>query len=109
MSDTQADIEQPVHVAGRRSREAAQGKRKEEWLSLFAEDAVIEDPVGPSAFDPEGKGHRGRAAISAFWDITIGNTDSLEFVFTDTFICGNEEANIGSIVTTMGGYQVTTD
>jgi steroid delta-isomerase len=109
MSDTQADIEQPVHVAGRRSREAAQGKRKEEWLSLFAEDAVVEDPIGPSAFDPEGKGHRGRAAISAFWDMTIGNTDSLEFVFTDTFICGNEEANIGSIVTTMGGYQVTTD
>lgn len=84
-------------------------KRKEDWLSLFAEDAVVEDPVGPSAFDPEGKGHRGRDAISAFWDMTIANTDTIEFVFQDTFHCGEEEANVGAIITTMGGYQVTTE
>ncbi|MCW2688272.1 MAG: ksi 2 [Mycobacterium sp.] len=107
--DTQAEAERPVHVAGRRSREAATAKRKEEWLSLFAEDAVIEDPVGPSAFDPEGKGHRGRDARSAFWDMTIGATDTLEFDFRETFICGDEEANIGSIITTMGGYQTITE
>jgi steroid delta-isomerase len=109
MTPTPPQTEQPVTAAGRRSREAAQAKRKDEWLSLFADDAIVEDPVGPSAFDPAGKGHRGRAAISAFWDMTIGNTDTLEFVFTDTFVCGNEEANIGAIITTMGGYQVRTE
>lgn len=109
MTPTPPRTEQPVTAAGRRSREAAQAKRKDEWLSLFADDAIVEDPVGPSAFDPEGKGHRGRAAISAFWDMTIGNTDTLEFVFTDTFVCGKEEANIGAIITTMGGYQVRTE
>lgn len=109
MTQPQDHTEHPVHAAGRRSREAAQAKRKEDWLSLFAEDAVVEDPVGPSAFDPEGKGHRGRDAISAFWDMTIANTDTIEFVFQDTFHCGDEEANVGAIITTMGGYQVTTE
>jgi steroid delta-isomerase len=109
VSDTAAQTEQPVHVAGRRSRAAAIAKRKDEWLDLFAEDAVVADPVGPSVFDPDGNGHRGRDAISAFYDKTIGAADTLEFVFTDTYICGNEEANIGTIVTTMGGYRVTTE
>ena len=36
-------------------------------------------------------------------------TDKIEFNFVDTFACGNEEANVGSIVTTMAGHQITTD
>ena len=67
---------------------------------MFAEDAIVEDPIGPSAFDPEGKGHRGRDAISAFWDNVIAPTDSLEFNYRETYQCGNEEANVGNIVTT---------
>ena len=34
---------------------AVAGGRKDEWLALFAPDAVVEDPVGPSMLDPEGK------------------------------------------------------
>lgn len=98
-----------VHVAGRRSREAVIARDKAAWLDVFADDAIIEDPIGPSAFDPEGKGHRGHDAISAFWDKVIAHTDKLEFNFVDTFQCGNEEANIGTIVTTMGGHQITTE
>ena len=26
------------------------------WLALFADNAVVEDPIGPSMFDPEGAG-----------------------------------------------------
>ena len=51
---------------------------------MFADDAIVEDPIGPSHFDPEGKGHRGRDAISAFWDKAIAPTDKLEFNFDDT-------------------------
>ena len=80
---------------------------KAAWLNVFAEDAVVEDPIGPSAFDPEGKGHRGHEAISAFWDLAIASTDKIEFVFRDTYQCGNEEANVGHILITTGGYQVT--
>jgi steroid Delta-isomerase len=100
--------EHPVHAAGRRSREAAMAHDKEAWLALFADDAIVEDPIGPSHFDPEGKGHRGRDAISAFWDKAIA-PNKLEFNFVDTFECGNEEANVGTIVITTGGYQVTAE
>ena len=109
MTDTQTKTEHPAHAAGRRSREAVRAKDKAAWLAVFADDAIIEDPVGPSAFDPEGKGHRGHDAISAFWDMAIANTDHIEFNFRDTYQCGNEEANVGNIVITMGGHQVTAE
>lgn len=109
MTDTQTKTEHPAHAAGRRSREAVRAKDKAAWLAVFADDAIIEDPIGPSAFDPEGKGHRGRDAISAFWDMAIANTDNIEFNFRDTYECGNEEANVGNIVITMGGHQVTAE
>jgi ketosteroid isomerase-like protein len=100
--------ERSAHAAGRRSREAAMARDKQAWLALFADDAIVEDPIGPSHFDPEGKGHRGRDEISAFWDQAIA-PNKLEFNFTDTFRCGNEEANVGNIVITTGGYQVTAE
>jgi steroid Delta-isomerase len=99
----------PAHLAGKRSREAVIARDKDAWLAVFADDAIVEDPIGPSTFDPEGKGHRGRDAISAFWDKVIANTDKIEFNFLDTYQCGNEEANVGNIVTTMGGHQITAE
>jgi steroid Delta-isomerase len=101
--------EHPAHEAGRRSREAVIARNKEAWLDNFAEDAIVQDPIGPSHFDPEGKGHRGRDAISAFWDKAIAPTDKLEFNFVDTFQCGNEEANVGNIVITAAGHQITAE
>lgn len=102
-------LDHPAHVAGQRSRDAVAARDKEAWLSVFADDAIVEDPIGPSPFDPEGTGHRGRDAIAAFWDKAIAATDKIEFNFVDTFACGNEEANVGSIVTTMAGHQITTE
>ncbi len=95
----------PVTVAGQRSREAAVARDKEAWLALFADDAIVEDPIGPSHFDPEGKGHRGKAAIAAFFDKAIAPSQ-LEFHFEKTYVCGNEEANVGHIVIVAGGYRV---
>ena len=63
-------------------------RNKEAWLDVFADDAIVEDPIGPSYFDPEGKGHRGKEAISAFYDTAIA-PNKLEFNFVDTFQCGN--------------------
>jgi steroid Delta-isomerase len=98
----------PAHLAGKRSREAAMARDKEAWLAVFADDAIVEDPIGPSHFDPEGKGHRGKEAIAAFYDMAIA-PNQLEFNFVDTFQCGNEEANVGNIVITTGKYQVTAE
>ena len=98
-----------AHVAGQRSRDAVTARDKEAWLDVFADDAIVEDPIGPSHFDPEGKGHRGKEAISAFWDKAIAPTDRIEFNFVDTFQCGNEEANVGNIVIRAAGYEVTAE
>jgi ketosteroid isomerase-like protein len=94
-----------VHLAGQRSRAAAIARDKAAWLDVFAEDAVVEDPIGPSHFDPEGKGHRGKEAIAAFFDMAIAPSE-LEFHFEDTFICGNEEAKVGHILITASGFRV---
>lgn len=95
----------PVTLAGRRSREAAVARDKQAWLDLFAEDAVVEDPIGPSHFDPEGKGHRGKEAIAKFFDMAIAPS-RLEFHFDKTYVCGDEEANMGHIVIVSSGYRV---
>jgi steroid Delta-isomerase len=104
---TAIQTKHPAHEAGRRSREAVGARDKEAWLAVFADDAIVEDPIGPSAFDPDGKGHRGRDAISRFLDMAIAPTTKIEFVFRDTYQCGNEEANVGHILITTGEYQVT--
>ncbi|WP_179475638.1 nuclear transport factor 2 family protein [Mycolicibacterium vinylchloridicum] len=95
----------PAHEAGRRSREAAMARDKDAWLAVFADDAIVEDPIGPSHFDPEGKGHRGKQAIAKFYDMAIAPS-KLVFNFEKTYQCGDEEANVGHIVIESGGYRV---
>jgi steroid delta-isomerase len=65
----------PAVVASESSAKHAMAKDKEAWLALFAEDAFLADPVGPSMFDPEGKGHSGKAAIERFWDNVIARSN----------------------------------
>ncbi|MBO0878483.1 MAG: nuclear transport factor 2 family protein [Pseudonocardia sp.] len=91
------DGEHPARTASRRSMDAVSRGAKDEWLALFAPDAVVEDPVGSSIFDPDGKGHHGTDAISAFWDATIGNADRIAFSVRDSFAAGDEVANVGTI------------
>lgn len=105
------NVEQPAaRAAAARSIRAVDAGDKQSWLALFAEDAVVEDPVGPSGFDPEGRGHRGKAAIAEFWDKAIAGVDRFEFVIRDSHACGDEVANVGTITSFLpGGYRVDTD
>ena len=80
------------------------------WLALFTDDAVVEDPVGPSPFNPEGTGHRGREAIAAFYDNVIGVNESISFAIRQSFLCGDEVANIGTIrINLAGGGAIEVD
>lgn len=107
---TAPDAEHPARSASRRSMDAVVRKAKDEWLALFAPDAVIEDPVGPSMFDKAGTGHHGHAGISAFWDLTIANVERFVFTIRDSFAAGNESANVGTITTYLpGNTRVDTD
>ena len=67
--------EHPARRAGQNSMRNVKAKDKTAWLALFADDAVIEDPVGVSPLDPSGQGHRGKAAIARFWDTVIAPGD----------------------------------
>ena len=95
---------------GIRSRAAVAAKDRDAWLALFTEDAVVADPIGPSPLDPAGKGHHGRAAIAAFYDNVIAPNESIGFTITNSFLCGDEVANVGVIrITFEGGSAVEVD
>lgn len=88
---------------GERSRAAVAARDREGWLDLFAEDGVVEDPIGPSPFDPEGRGHRGREGIAAFYDDVIAPSERIEFDIEESYLCGDEAAAVGTIRTTLAG------
>jgi len=71
-------------------------KDREGWLSLWDEDGLIEDPVGKSPLDPDGKGHRGFDEIARFFDQVIAPSD-LRFTIRQSFAAGDECANVGTI------------
>lgn len=93
------DGDHPARRLSQRSYDAVARKAKDEWLALFADDATLEDPVGPSFFDPDGKGHRGRDGIAAFWDMAIAPVAEFRFTIRDSFANGNACANVGTFST----------
>jgi steroid Delta-isomerase len=87
----------------RRSQAAVKAKDREGWLSLFAPDAVVQDPIGPSPFDPDGTGHHGPEAIAAFYDTVIAPNEEITFEIESSYLCGNEVADVGVIRTVLPG------
>lgn len=82
---------------------------KQGWLDLFADDATVEDPVGPYEWDPEGRGRRGKAEIGAFFDMFSSFQDDFDFEVHDKFTCGDEVAVLVSMHITMkDGTKATT-
>jgi steroid delta-isomerase len=95
---------------GKASMAAVEVHDREAWLALFTEDSVVQDPIGPSVFDPEGKGHRGLEAIAGFYDNVIAANESIKFTIQQSFLCGDEVANVGVIrITFAGGSAVEVD
>jgi ketosteroid isomerase-like protein len=95
------DWEHPARRAGQLSNATVAKGAKDDWLALFAADAVIEDPVGPSFLDPAGNGHSGIEAISKFWDAYVGMIQKFRFHVTDSFANGPSCANVVRITTTL--------
>ena len=89
----------------RASQAAVKASDRAAWLGLFAPDAVIEDPIGPSPFDPDGRGHRGPAAIAAFYDTVIAPNELITFEIENSYLCGDEVADVGIIRTVLPGGQ----
>ena len=86
-------------LASRQSWACVHGKDREGWLSLMAEDVVIEDPIGKSPLDPVGKGHRGKEAVAKFWDTNIG-PNAITIDVKQSFSGGDEVAHVMALTTT---------
>ncbi|MBD62969.1 MAG: hypothetical protein CMD68_02700 [Gammaproteobacteria bacterium] len=89
------------------SRDYAVAKDKQNWLNLFADDAVVQDPIGMSPLDPVGNGHKGKEAIEKFYDTVIAN-GNIEFNILESIPCADECANFAQIVNIVGDVKIET-
>ncbi len=97
------EVEMTARELGAASRAAVARKDKEGWLATFAEDALVQDPIGKSPFDSEGTGHRGRAAIGKFYDEVIASSEKIKFDILSSNLCDDEVADVGLIYTWLAG------
>jgi ketosteroid isomerase-like protein len=105
----QASAIHPAQQAAINSIRFVRAKDKTSWLALFADDAVVQDPVGESPLDPSGRGHRGKEAIGRFWDMVIAPGD-IEMLVRESYPSGNECANVATLVNRMpGGIEIRVD
>ena len=89
------------------SRDYAVAKDKQNWLDLFAEDAIVQDPIGKSPLDPDGNGHKGKDAIEKFYDTVIAN-GNIEFNILESIPCADECANFAEIKNIVGDEKIET-
>ena len=95
-----ADSEHPARRAGFLSQMYVSEGNRDAWLDLWADEGVLADPVGVSPFDPKGEGHRGKAAVTAFYDNAISKV-KVSFDYPRSYACANECAFIGTVFTTL--------
>ena len=89
------------------SRDYAVAKDKQNWLDLFAEDAIVQDPIGKSPLDPVGEGHKGKEAIENFYDTVIAS-GNIEFNILESIPCADECANFAQIINVVGDVKIET-
>ena len=101
--------DRPARRVAMRSMAAVEAADRQAWLDLFTDDAVVQDPIGRSPLDPDGHGHRGRAAIAAFYDNVVAH-GRVAFDIRESYVAGDECANVGTITTTFpDGTRVVVD
>ena len=89
------------------SRDYAVAKDKKNWLALFDQNAVVQDPIGVSPLDPGGEGQIGIEAIEKFYDTVIAN-GNIEFNIIESIPCANECANYAQIINLVGDIKIET-
>lgn len=86
------DRSEELNAMPARSLGLVKAGNRDAWLALFEDDGVVEDPVGKSPFDPEGRGHRGKEKIAAFYDNVIANAENFDFKIHTSIARGDEVA-----------------
>ena len=100
--------EHPARKAGLLSQRFVSAGERDQWLELFDENAVVQDPVGVSPLDPVGKGQVGKAAIAAFYDQFIAKAN-VSFDYPRSYACGDECAFVGTVYTAFGDTEVASE
>ena len=96
----------PAYAAARASWAAANAKARETWLGLWSPEGRIEDPVGPSFLDPEGRGHHGPDGLAEFWSKAVSTPDHIEFRFDRATAGGTTELLCTGTIRTHLGDQI---
>lgn len=86
----------PAREASIRSMELAIAGDGEGWLELFADDAIVQDPYGPSEWDPEGRGRVGKDEIRQLCADVI-KPDTIRFEIRQTLNGNGACVNVGTI------------
>ena len=94
------DSKHPAKRASWISMDAVARGDKQAWLGNFADDAIVQDPVGKSIIDPSGEGFRGKQAIEGFWDKNIAPNRPM-FSLQSSLCAGDECANVGTLTIQM--------
>lgn len=92
----------PARVAAIQSMRLAEAGDGQGWLDLFADDAIVQDPYGPSPMDPTGHGQVGKEAIGKFCTAYI-RPDTIRFEIRQTLTSGGACVNVGTIYTKRPG------
>lgn len=88
-----SDAVNAAQAASRNSMKYVLAGDRANWVELFADDGVIQDPVGVSPLDPTGLGHKGKEAIGRFWDATVAS-GPMRLEILQSFPCADECANL---------------
>ena len=88
----------PARQASIQSMELSMAGDGEGWLALFADDAVVQDPYGPSPMDPSGRGRIGKEEIGKFCSAYI-RPDSIRFEIRQTLNGGCACVDVATIYT----------
>ena len=91
----------PARRAGLLSQKHVSEGNRDAWLALFAEDGVIQDPIGISPLDPVGKGQVGKEGIAAFYDNVISKV-KVSFDYPRSYACADECAFVGTVYNLVG-------
>ncbi|MBK7730698.1 MAG: nuclear transport factor 2 family protein [Gammaproteobacteria bacterium] len=95
--------------ASRKSGKYVVEGARQAWLDLFADDALVQDPVGVAPLDPSGLGHQGKKAIAAFWDMAMPNGIA-SFEIRESHPAGDSCANVITLSNRLpDGTVVSTD
>jgi len=88
----------PAATAALTAMNAVAAGDRDAWLSCYADDAVLHDPVGGSPLDSQGAGVRGLDGLNRFWWRAIA-PNQVRFDVTAVHAAGDEAAVVATVTT----------